>query len=78
MVARKVDPKTVSLEVVVRFAKTDLGPKEAWTRGWVNLNAHPKFGIKSRKAKPFRGMEGIVEQIEAQLADAGVVLVPHR
>jgi hypothetical protein len=74
MVRQKVDPKTTQIEVIVRFNKEGLSGKEAWTGGFVNLPAHPQFGIKASYGKPFTDRAGILRQIDAVLNEAGVTL----
>ena len=74
MVRQKVDPRTTQIEVIVRFNKEGLSGKEAWEQGFVNLPAHPQFGIKASYGKPFTTRAEMLKQIYAVLSEAGVTL----
>lgn len=76
MVNPKVDPKGKSIEVIVRFNREGLSGLEAWNGGFVNLPAHPHFGIKASYGKPFTSTATMVKQIQALLDEAGVILRP--
>ncbi|MGC2289670.1 MAG: hypothetical protein WA688_07440 [Thermoplasmata archaeon] len=75
MVRPKVDPSAKQINVTIVFNRKGLVGKTAWDSGFVTLNAHPQFGIKAQKSKPFDNPGQILSKIIESLSDAGVELM---